>query len=203
MNGEWLAFLQGLLVNPNVAYVLLLLGLWAAAAAWTVPGTGFPEAAAIICLLLAVLGLVRLPVNLIGLALMLVSMGLFVADLKLQSTGLGVGAALGLAVGSLLLFRPGTGVALSPWVIGGVTLATFAFFGFALNAAVRAQRLAVKTDPQTIVGAEGVVTSAIDPVGTVQVRSELWTAVADTPIPVGTPVRVVAVEGVRLRVTPL
>lgn len=203
MNGEWVQILQSLLTNPNVAYVLLLLGLWAAAAAWTVPGTGFPEGAAIICLLLAVLGLVRLPVNLIGLTLVLVSVGLFVADLKIQSTGLGVGAALGLAVGSLLLFRPGTGVVISPWVIGGVTLATFAFFIFALGAAMRAQRLAVKTDPQAIIGAEGVATSDVDPVGTVQVRSELWTALADQPIPAGTPVRVVGVEGVRLRVTPL
>jgi membrane-bound serine protease (ClpP class) len=203
MAAEWLLVLQAFLTNPNVAYVLLVLGLWAVVAAWAIPGTGFPEAAAVICLVLAALGLAQLPVSLIGLALVVVSMGLFLVDVKVQSVGLTLGATTALALGSLVLFRPGEGAIVSRWLVGGATLASVGLSGLVLSAGLRAQRLAVKTDPAAVVGAEGVVITDIDPVGTVQVASELWSAVADAAIPAGTSVRVVAVEGIRLRVTRL
>lgn len=203
MGGEWLVTLQEFLTNPNVAYIFLLLGLWALAAAWTIPGTGFPEAAAVICLLLAAMGLARLPINYIGLGILLVALILFLVDLKVQSGGLTLAAVIGLVIGSVLLFRPGEGTVLSPWVIGGATAVSAGLFGWAFRMAVRAQRLAVRTGTQTLVGAEGIATTPIAPIGTVQVRSELWTAVSETPIAAGTPVRVVAVEGVRLYVAPV
>lgn len=203
MGGEWLVTLQEFLTNPNVAYIFLLLGLWALAAAWTIPGTGFPEAAAVICLLLAAMGLARLPINYIGLGILLVALVLFLVDLKVQSGGLTLAAVIGLVIGSVVLFQPGEGTVLSPWVIGGATAISAGLFGWAFRMAVRAQRLAVRTGTQTLVGAEGIATTPIAPIGTVQVRSELWTAVSETPIAAGTPVRVVAVEGVRLYVAPV
>lgn len=203
MDGDWLVTLQEFLTNPNVAYIFLLLGLWALAAAWTIPGTGFPEAAAVICLLLAAMGFARLPINTIGLGILLAALVLFLVDLKVQSGGLTMAAVIGLVVGSVLLFRPGEGAALSPWVIGGAAVVSAGLFGWVFRLAVRAQRMAARTGTQTLLGAEGVATTPIDPTGTVQVRSELWTAVADAPIPAGTPVRVVAVEGLRVRVTPI
>lgn len=202
MDGNWLAALQEFLTNPNVAYIFLLLGLWALAAAWTLPGTGFPEAAAVLCLVLAVLGLARLPVNFIGLGVLLAALVLFLVDLKVQSGGLTLMAVIGLVVGSLLLFKPGQGVALSPWVIVGATAVSVGLFGWAFRAAMRAQRMAARMGAQTIIGAEGIATTPIDPTGVVQVRSELWTAVSEEPIPAGTPVRVVAVDGLRVRVVP-
>ncbi len=203
MGGDWIVALQEFLTNPNVAYIFLLLGLWALAAAITMPGVGFPEAAAVLCLVLAVAGLARLPVNFIGLGVLLASLVLFIVDLKVQSGGLTVVAVIGLIVGSLLLFRPGAGVALSPWVIFGATLVSAGLFGWVFRTALRAQRMAVRTGPQTLIGAEGIATTPIDPVGTVQVRSELWTAISEVPIPAGTPVRVVAVEGLRIHVVPI
>lgn len=202
MDGEWLDVAQTILTNPNVAYVLLFLGLWALASAITIPGTGFPEAAAVICLLLAAMGLAQLPISVIGLALIAASTILFLVDLKVQSTGLTVVAAIGLGAGSYFLFRPETGVAVSPWLIVCTTLLSVGVFGLALRAAVRAQRMAPKTDPSAVVGAEGVATTDLAPIGTVQVQSELWTAIADATIPAGTPVRVTAVDGVRLHVVP-
>lgn len=203
MGGDWIVTLQEFLTNPNVAYIFLLLGLWALAAAWTLPGTGFPEAAAVLCLVLAVAGLARLPVNFVGLGVLLASLALFLVDLKVQSGGLTVVAVIGLIVGSLLLFRPGEGVALSPWVVIGAALISAGLFGWAFRMAVRAQRMAARTGPHTLIGAEGVATTPIDPVGTVQVRSELWTAVSEVPIPAGAPVRVVSVEGLRVHVVPI
>lgn len=203
MTQGWLETLEALLTDPNVAYGLLILGLWAVVAAWAMPGTGFPEAAAVICLVLAALGLAQLPVNLIGLVLVVVSIILFVVDLKVQSAGLTLGAATALALGSLFLFRPGSNLIVSRWLVGGATLATLGLFGWVLSAVVRAQRLPVKTDPRAVIGVEGVATTDLSPVGTVQVQSELWTAEAESPIPAGARVRVVDVQGVRLRVVPV
>ncbi len=203
MVNEFLQMLQDILSNPNVAYGLLILGLWAGMVAWAVPGTGFPEAAAIICLVLAAFGMAQLPVNMIGLAMVMVSVVLFLVDLKVQSMGLTLGASTAMALGSLFLFRPGEQVVVSRWLIALTTLGSLALFSLVLSAAVRAQLLPVKTDVRSVVGMKGVVTSALNPVGTVQVASELWTAVADTTVPVGTTVRVLSVSGVRLRVEPL
>jgi len=201
MDSELVQALWSLLTNPNVVYVLFVIGLWAAAAAFYVPGTGLLEVAAVICLVLAIAGLTQLPVNVVGITLIVVAGALFVVDLKVQSVALTVGAAVSLVLGSVFLFPPAEGVLrLSPWLIGGVTLASFGFFGVALSAAIRAQRLRAKVDAATIVGKKGVVTTPIAPVGTVQVQSELWTATADEPIGVGEEVEVVALEGLRARV---
>lgn len=196
--------LWSLLTNPNVVYVLLIIGLWAAAAAFYVPGTGVPEVAAVICLVLAIAGLTQLPVNAVGVILIVVAGVLFIVDLKVQSVAITVGAAVALVVGSVFLFPPADGaLRLSPWLIGGVALASFGFFGMTLSAAIRTQRLGTKVAAEAIVGSRGLVVTPIDPIGTVQVRSELWTAIADEPIGVDEEVEVVSLEGLKVRVTRL
>jgi membrane-bound serine protease (ClpP class) len=113
-----------------------------------------------------------------------------------------IGAVVSLVLGSVFLFPPTeSALRVSPWLIGGVTLATLGFFGVALSAAIRAQLLPAKVSPELVVGEMGVVTTPIDPVGTVQVQSELWTAIADEPIGVDEEVEVVALEGLRVRVS--
>ena len=201
MDSELVQVLSSLLTDPNVVYVLLIIGLWAAAAAVYVPGTGFLEVAAFMCLALAIAGLIQLPVNVIGVMLIVVAGVLFVIDLQVQSVALTVGAAVSLVMGSVFIFPPADGVPpVSPWLIAGVTLASIGFFGLALAAAIRAQRLRAKVTAETIIGKRGVVTTPIDPVGTVQVESELWTAVADEPISPGEEVEVVGLEGLRARI---
>jgi membrane-bound serine protease (ClpP class) len=201
MDSELVRMLWSLLTNPNVVYVLLIIGLWAAAAAFYVPGTGLLEVSAVVCLVLAIAGLTQLPVNVVGVILIVVAGLLFIIDLKVHSVALAVGAAVSLVLGSVFLFPPSrSALRLSPWLIGGVTLASVGFFGVAISAAMRAQRLRAKVTAETIVGQRGVVTTPIDPVGTVQVHSELWTAVADEPIGAGEEVEVTALEGLRVRV---
>jgi membrane-bound serine protease (ClpP class) len=201
MDSEMVHMLSSLLTDPNVVYVLLIIGLWAAAAAVYVPGTGLLEVAAFICLVLAIAGLIQLPVNVVGVMLIVVAGLLFIIDLKVQSVALTVGAAVSLVMGSVFLFPPADGVPpVSPWLIGGVTLISLGFFGLALTAAIRAQRLRAKVTPETIIGKLGMTTTPIDPVGTVQVESELWTAVADEPIGPDEKVEVVGLEGLRARI---
>ncbi len=201
MDGELVRALWKLLTNPNVAYLLLIMGLWATAAAFYVPGTGLMEISAALCLVLAIAGLTQLPVNIVGALLIVVAMATFVVDLHVQSVALTVGAIAALVLGSVFLFPPAGGALLvSPWLIGGVTLVSLGFFAGALAAAVRAQRLETRVIAQASVGQVGVATTPIDPVGTVQLQSEMWSAVADEPIAVGEQVQVTALEGLRVRV---
>jgi membrane-bound serine protease (ClpP class) len=201
MDSELVRMLWSLLTNPNVVYVLLIIGLWAAAAAFYVPGTGLLEVSAVVCLVLAIAGLTQLPVNVVGVILIVVAGLLFIIDLKVHSVALAVGAAVSLVLGSVFLFPPSEStLRLSPWLIGGVTLASIGFFGVAISAAMRAQRLRAKVTAETIVGHRGAATTPIDPMGTVQVHSELWTAIADEPIDAGEEVEVTALEGLRIRV---
>jgi membrane-bound serine protease (ClpP class) len=202
MDSELVQTLWALLTNPNVAYLLLIIGLWATATAFYVPGTGLPEVAAVICLVLAITGLVQLSANVMGALLIVVAVALLIVDLKVQSVAITVGAVVSLVLGSVFLLPPTEdALRVSPWLIGGVTLATIGFFGVALSAAIRAQLLPVKVSPELVVGKIGVVTTPIDPVGTVQVQSELWTALADEPIGVDEEVEIVALEGLRVRVS--
>jgi membrane-bound serine protease (ClpP class) len=201
MESELVQELWSLLTNPNVVYVLFIVGLWAAAAAFNSPGTGLLEVTALICLALAIAGLTQLPVNVVGVILIVIAGALFVVDLKVQSVAITVGATVSLMLGSLFLFPPIENTPrLSPWLIVGVALLSLFFFGVALSAAIRTRRLRVKVSAETIVGQRGVVATPIDPVGTVQVQSELWTAVADEPIGLGEEVEIAALEGLKVRV---
>jgi membrane-bound serine protease (ClpP class) len=192
-----------LLITPNVAYLLLIIGIWSAITAFIMPGSGLPEAIAAVCLVLSITGLVQLPVNYIGLLMIALAFVLFFLEFKLVSHGaLTVGGVVSFAIGSILLVpatevRPGV----SLLVVGIASLATLGFFSLAVAAALRSRKLPVVTDPQVrLLGARGIVKQPLSPVGTVQVKSELWTAVADEPLAAGDPVVVTKIEGLRLRV---
>ncbi len=194
-----------LLVNPNVAYLLLVIGLWGLMATFAMPGTGVPEVAAAICLTLALLGLARMDINIFGAALIVIAMILLVIDLKVQSHGaLTLGGVIALALGSVFLFRPVEGQpGLSFWVIGATTLGSALFFSVALAYAMRAQKQPVVMEPKAVLGQHGQVRDPLDPLGTVQLRSELWSAQSETPgeiIESGTHVVVTGLEGLVLKV---
>ncbi|HLE29200.1 MAG TPA: hypothetical protein VI793_13830, partial [Anaerolineales bacterium] len=110
--------LWSLLTDPTVAYLLLVIGVWAVVMAASMPGTGIPEGVAVIALALAAVGLTQLPVNIAGLALIGLAVVLFVLEFRLMAHGaLLAGGTIVLGVGSLLLFRieSGAQAALS-WV---------------------------------------------------------------------------------------
>jgi membrane-bound serine protease (ClpP class) len=210
MEIETMQTLGQLLTNPNVIYILLIIGLWAAASTFYVPGTGLLEALAVVCLVLAIAGLTQQPTNIVGLALIVAAGVLFVVDLKVHSVGLTVVAAVALVLGSIFLFpateapSPGEAsvVRLSPWLIAGVTLVSLGFFGVAVSAVARAQRLTAKVSTAQIVGQRGRAVTALAPLGTVQVGGELWSGVADHDVVVdaGDEVEVVAIDGLKLLV---
>ncbi|MBO9344416.1 MAG: hypothetical protein J7601_01630 [Chloroflexi bacterium] len=194
--------------SPNVAYLMLVLGLLALVMAFAFPGTGFLEIAAALCLILAFLGLSRLPVNVAGLLLILVGIGLFIADLQIQSGLVALGGAIILGIGSVFLFRPDeSAFAVSWWLIMLVSGGSALFFGLGLHRALRVMQMRPALSQESLIGAQGVIKSPVSAesqfIGTAQVAGELWTVKSDEPLSVGTPVVVVHVEGLTLFVRAL
>jgi len=198
------------IVNPNIAYLLFTIGIWALIAEFYHPGAILPGVTGVICLILAFVAFGSLPVNWGGIALIVLAVVLFLLDIKVAGYALSIGGAIAFALGSLMIFSPLASpsptmppLAVSRTLVAVMTGSITAFFLFALSAGIRAQRARVTTGVEAMVGATGVATSDLDPRGTVRVKSELWTAMAvgTEIIKEGERVRVVAVEGLKLKVT--
>lgn len=203
-----------IITDPNIAYLLLTLGLYGLIIEFQTPGFGLAGAVGVIALALAFVALGSLPLNWAGMGLILV--GVILLLVELFSPGFGAVGTTGLimfALGSLMLYRPFgpvspvlPRVSVNPWLVAGITAGTAALIIFAVGKGLRAQRLPSISDVRRrLVGAVGLATTDLAPVGTAQIESELWTVVADgqQPIPAGTEIEVLAVEGVRLRVRPV
>jgi len=193
------------LAHPELAYLLLMLGGVGLFFEITHPGTVMPGVAGAIALLLAFFGLSLLDVNYAGAALILLGVGLFVAELKAGGHGVfALSGAVALVIGSLLLFSssdPALRVG-KEW-IAAVTLLTLAAVGSLLTVAVRVRRRPVRTGPEGLVRERGVARSELRPLGKVFVHGELWDAVAEQPVAAGQPVEVTAVRNMTLAVRPL
>jgi len=197
--------LWSLLYNPNVAYVLLVAGLWCIVLAVSIPGTGLPEAGAAISLVLAAVSLTQLPVNLAGLGLIGLALVLFVLEFRLTAHGAFLLAGtIALGVGSLLLFRVEGGAesALSWVTVALVTLTSTALFAFIVYRGLAVQKLPPAQDVNRVVGSRGVAQTDVNgaQAGTVYVAGETWSARAEDKIPAGSPIVVVARDGLHLKV---
>lgn len=197
------------LADPNVAYLLFLIGIVGVVAEGYHPGTLVPGILGGLALLMGLAGFVVLGANPIGVLLVLLGVGLLIAEVHTPGVGvLGVGGIIAFIGGSLLLFVPlsgphawALGAGVSLWLVGLGTLVVSGYVLFVLRAVLRARRVPVASGSEALLGREGVALSALAPRGTVRVAQEDWTAVAEVPpIEPGETVEVVAVEGVTLRV---
>ena len=196
------------LVNPNIAYVLWIIGMLAIVIELYHPGSVLPGVTGAICLVLAFVASESLPLNWGGVALIVLALIFFALDIKVTGFALSVGGAVALILGSLILFSPFTPespslphLRVNPWLIAATTAGTAGLFLFALGAAFRAQRLRVPVGVQTVLGAEGVVEVDLAPAGIALVQSESWSAVTDDPpIRAGERIVVTAVDGNTLTV---
>lgn len=202
--------LLALISDPTVAYILLTLGLWALAAEFFHPGALVPGVSGAILLILAFVAFGSLPVNWAGVGLIVFAICLFIADTQVAGVALTIGGVIAFILGSLLLFRPFNATSSTPAVninpvfIALMTLMFLAFFIFVVGAGLRTRRLPVITGITTLLGATGQATTPLTPQGTVLVRSEDWTADAiDGPIQTGERVKVVGIDGIKLRVKKL
>ncbi|WP_306537137.1 nodulation protein NfeD [Geobacter sp.] len=188
--------------NPNVAYVLLMLGFLGLFFELSNPGVILPGVIGGISLILAFFALQTLPVNYAGVLLILLALVLFIAEIKIVSGGmLTVGGVVAMVLGSILLFEsPEPYLRVSWQVIAITVIAVSAFSVFAVTMAVKAHRRRPTTGGEGLVGEKGKALSAIDPEGRVFIHGEYWDAWSDEPLAEGEKVTVVAVEGMRVKV---
>jgi len=195
--------LLGLLADPNLVYILFILGLYGLIYEFFHPGIGFGLAAGGICLLLALFGLQVLPVNITGMALILLGMGLIILDAFTPTNGiLTAGGVVALLVGSLTLFNiADRHVGLSWGAILAVVGLTTALSMFVLSKGLLIQRKLPQTGTAGMIGSTGTVRRALDPDGSVFIRGEYWNASSvEGSLPVGATVCVDRIEGSRLYV---
>ena len=185
-------------VDPNVAYLILLVGLWLSVTAAYVPGTGLIEVLAAIGVVISVVVLSTLPTNWLALVAIVVgAVGFFVMPFLHWRSVLVALVGLALQVlGGLTLFN---GMAVSLPLLAVITIISLLYFRFGLLPVLESQHTkAALIDDEPIIGARGVVQSPLNPVGTVRVRGESWTARSDKPLAAGTPITVVDTEGLTL-----
>ena len=192
--------------NPNLAYILLMLGLIGLYFEFSHPGAILPGVIGGISLLLAIFSFQILPINYVGLILILLAIGLFILEVKVQSYGiLGVGGVIAMVIGSIMLIdspipelRPSLGFII-PLAVG----LSLIFF-FLLFLVIRAHARKASTGREGLIGEIGLAQTDLSPEGKVFVHGEIWNAEAGEPVAKGSKVRVVRVlDTLKIRVEKL
>jgi membrane-bound serine protease (ClpP class) len=201
---DWRDELLALITNPNVAYLLLMIGIYGLILEFYSPGLGVPGVVGVICLLLGAYALQMLPISYAGLALILVGIALMVAEIVSPTVGVfGVGGVVAFIAGSIMLFDselPGYRVSLPLVAAVAVASATLSILG--LGAAARVRRMRVTTGREAMLGAPAVALEDFDANGLVRAFSESWQARSATPVRKNDRLRVIGVDGLVLTVEP-
>jgi membrane-bound serine protease (ClpP class) len=190
------------LSQPNLALLLGAVGLILLYFEFSHPGFIAPGIIGGICLLLSILGFSFLPINYVGVILILLALGLFVAEIKVGGFGvLGFGGITSLVIGCLILVdSPDSAVRVGLRTALSVALPFAVIFIVLLTALIRSMKQKVTTGVAGMIGLIGLADSDIQMSGRVRVRGEYWTARSDIPIPAGRPVKVLAVDNLKLKV---
>jgi membrane-bound serine protease (ClpP class) len=188
------------LINPNIISLLFLAGIAGLGFELFHPGVVIPGAFGAICMITALFGFAVLPLSWSGLLLVLLGIALLVIDAHVVSHGaLTVSGLVALAVGLITLFHNAPApYHTNVWLVVTLTVLIGGFWAFAMGKAIAVRRRPATVGPDEIIGMEGVVRDG----GWVFVRGELWRAESDQPLQLGQHVRVDAVHGLTLAVTP-
>jgi membrane-bound serine protease (ClpP class) len=197
----------GVLSDPNIAYILFLLGLYGLLFELYNPGSILPGVVGGICIILALYALQTLPFTYAGIALIVFAIVLFLLEVKVTSHGLlAIGGTIALLLGSAMLIRPTSGLELVEISWSVILLAasiTAFFFLVVIGLGLRAQRARPASGSESLVGKTAVARTPVADDGTVEFMGELWNARTDgPPIPAGATVVVERVAGLLLTVSP-
>jgi membrane-bound serine protease (ClpP class) len=202
---SWKTRFLGIISDPNLAYILLLVGIYGLVYEFANPGAVFPGTVGAVSLLLALYAFQLLPINYTGAALILLGLALMIAEAFVPSFGaLGVGGAVAFVIGSLILIDtevPGFGISL-PLIIG-FALSSALLFLLVIGMALKAHRRPVTSGSEELVGAVGEAVSGFPGPGSIHLHGEIWTAESDRELNPGAPVRVIARHGLTLLVEPV
>jgi membrane-bound serine protease (ClpP class) len=190
------------IADPNVAYVLMLIGIFGIIFELQNPGAILPGVAGAVAMVTAAFALQMLPISWTGVALIVLAIALFILEIKVASHGLlTIGGVVSMIIGSIMLIdSPLPFMRVSLAVIIPSVAFTALFFLFAVGMGIKAQRRKVTTGSEGLVGEVGTARTAIAPEGTVFVRGELWNARSDESVALGDEVEVTAVDGMKVSV---
>jgi membrane-bound serine protease (ClpP class) len=194
-----------LISDPNIAYILLMLGFYGLLFELYSPGAIVPGVIGAICLILAFYAMHTLPLNYAGLALIILAIILFILEVKIISHGiLGIGGVIALVLGSIMLIRTDSAlefIRISWSVIVATTIATALFFFFLIRLAVKAQQAKPITGIEGLIGEIGETLARLEPAGMIRVHGELWKAESISgSIDQGQKVKVTAIRNLTLYV---
>jgi membrane-bound serine protease (ClpP class) len=201
---DWHVRLLSMISNPNVAYILMLVGIYGLIYEFSNPGTVLPGVAGAVSLVLALYAFQLLPVNYAGVALMLLGLALMIAEGFVPSFGaLGVGGLVSFVVGSLILLdtdAPGYGLSIP--LILTFAAASALLLIFVVGMLIRARRRPVVSGAEELLEAEGLAISGFPGPGSVRLHGEVWSARSEVPIAAGQRVKVIGRDGLVLLVVP-
>ncbi len=188
------------ITQPNLALLLGIVGVILLYFEFTNPGFIAPGVIGGICVLLSVLGFSFLPINYVGVLLILLAIGLLIAEVKVGGFGvLGIGGLVAMVFGMLILVdSPDPAVRIGLFTALSLALPFAAIFLILLIALLRSYKQKAETGDEGMIGMIGKTDTAIHESGRVKIRGEYWSARSSSPIPAGKPVRVIAIENLTL-----
>jgi membrane-bound serine protease (ClpP class) len=200
---DWRVRLLSVIANPNVAYILLIVGIYGIVFELWSPGAMLPGVVGAVSLLLALYALQLLPVNYAGLALILLGMGLMIAEAFVPSFGaLGLGGLAAFIFGSVVLMQ-GSEIGIAIPLIGVTGLLSAAFSVWVLGRLLGLRRRISVAGTEHLVGGQGEAVEDFEGLGRIRIEGEIWQARATGPVHRGERVRVIRVDGLRLDVEPM
>jgi len=202
---DWRNRLLAVITDPNIAYILMLIGIYGLFFEFANPGFVLPGVAGAISLLLALYAFQVLPVNYAGLALLSLGIIFMLAEAFVPSFGaLGFGGVIAFVIGSIILFdQEGSGYGVSLPLIFALSIISAAFFLFIVGAAIKARERPVVSGQEELLHGVGVVLDDFEGNGRIRIHGEVWLAESPVAVNRGDRVQVVAVDGLVLKVQPL
>lgn len=202
---DWKTQLLSIISDPNIAYILLIVGIYGLIFEGYNPGTFIPGVIGAISLLLAFYALQIMPVNYVAAGLLVLGIALLVVEAFAPSFGiLGVGGIIAFILGSFLLFNePETGMAIAMPILIFVTIVSVILLSFVLSLAIRARNRPVVTGTDEMLSEIGVVEHDFEDKGWIKIHGEIWKACSSQPLKAGQQVKVVAVNDLDLEVIPI
>ncbi|MDH3665080.1 MAG: nodulation protein NfeD, partial [Alphaproteobacteria bacterium] len=201
---DWRTRLLAVITNPNIAYILMLIGIYGLILEFYSPGAIIPGVVGAICLFLALYAFNVLPVNYAGLSLLILGVSLMVMEAFVPSFGaLGLGGAAAFVLGSIMLLDiEAPGFQVSPVLVGSVAMVSSGLFLFIMMMLMRARQRLVVTGPEELLHSRAKVIEWRGSQGRVRVHGELWKARAEDRLKTGAIVDVTDIEGLTLVVSP-
>jgi membrane-bound serine protease (ClpP class) len=201
---DWRTELLAVITNPNIALLLMMIGVYGLIFEFLNPGAVAPGLIGAVSLLVALYALNLLPVNYAGVALVLLGIGLMVAEVHIGAFGvIGIGGVAAFVIGSILMFpaeAPGFGLSMP--VVAIVAATTLGFFMLVLSMLLRSRRRAIVSGAEALRGAEGETVFWQGTEGRVRIEGEIWRARGAGPLQPGARVKVVARDGLVVVVEP-